>query len=148
MTLQEEIECQAKLIYVFIWFGGRAKERAKQCKYHFPQYLPTSDAGKQYTQLCYITRRALEPRLRSWYANNVTTRKKSRAAKKEAKELRTEVFFEAFWQDSGVVGIRKVLTKVVNKGLGFVKQQIQNKAIFSMNKKNQDYIFGFIRYLR
>ena len=74
--------------------------------------------------------------------------KMSRAAKKEAKELRTEVFFEAFWQDSGVVGIRKVLTKVVNKGLGFVKQQIQNKAIFSMNKKNQDYIFGFIRYLR
>ena len=43
--------------------------------------------------------------------------------KKEAKEWRTEGFF---WQDSGVVGIRKVLTKVVNKGLGFVKQQMQN----------------------
>ena len=69
----------------------------------------------------------------------------SRAAKKNRER---KYLFEGFWQDSGVVGIRKVLTKVVNKGLGFVKQQIQNKAIFSMNKKNQDYIFGFIRYLR
>ena len=41
-------------------------------------------------------------------------------------ERKLEVSFLA-GLDSGVVGIRKVLTKVVNKGLGFVKQQSKTK---------------------
>ena len=44
--------------------------------------------------------------------------------------MRGKTFFEVSFLaglDSGVVGIRKVLTKVVNKGLGFVKQQSKTK---------------------
>ena len=48
-------------------------------------------------------------------------------SKSKRKRIEENIFEVSFWQDSGVVGIRKVLTKVVNKGLGFVKQQSKTK---------------------
>ena len=57
-----------------------------------------------------------------------------RKSKSKSKRIEENIFEVSFWQDSGVVGIRKVLTKVVNKGLGFVKQQSKTKRYLPSDK--------------
>ena len=67
VTFQEEIECHSKLNYVFIWRGwSKSKVKAMQIS------LSAISSNLWCWQTicihnCYITRRALEPRLRSWY---------------------------------------------------------------------------------
>ena len=80
---------------MFSFEEGRAKEKAKQCKYHFPQYLPTSDAGKQYTELLYYEESSWTKIKELIYAKKkiASKRKDEQCGKKKKQKNREREYF-------------------------------------------------------